>query len=374
MSKKIGSIVLILVSILLLISGYRYIDYRVKNAVSDAAFIKSDNLPLLSFKVGGRVINMLASENQRVKKGELLALIDTTDFKLNLERLEHKSLALDKKIEALKLKKSRLEKVLNLQSQISATDIEALDDEIDSIKLQIKAYQIRLEKLKKDKERFSNMLSNNLIPKGDYETIQSKSDSLAKQIESMDKKLLALKSKKKKALLAYKLSKVNEKEIKELEKSIEASIQDKKALLASIKEVKKSIEYAKLYAPFNGVIAKKFFDAPKVVAKGYPVYALVDTKNLYCQVLLSERKLRGVRVGNRATIKVDAIKGKTFKGKVESIAPTSASTFSLVPRDIASGEFTKLDQRFIVRIKLDSIEGLRSGMGASVAIKRSVSN
>jgi len=68
---------------------------------------------------------------------------------------------------------------------------------------------------------------------------------------------------------------------------------------------------------------------------------------------------------------VDAFEGRTYHGKVESILPASAATFSLVPRDIASGEFTKLAQRFIVRVSIDNpTKDLRVGMGASVAIKK----
>jgi len=106
------------------------------------------------------------------------------------------------------------------------------------------------------------------------------------------------------------------------------------------------------------------------VKKGAFVYALTDPKQLYCEVHLSEKKIHGVKKGSDVTIKVDAIEDRTYHGVVESIAPTSVSTFSLVPRDIASGEFTKLDQRFIVRIKLDNFDGLRAGMGATIAIKR----
>jgi len=175
---------------------------------------------------------------------------------------------------------------------------------------------------------------------------------------------------RKKAKLAAKISKVNEKQIKELGKSIDAMKQEQKALDVAILEINKKIEYTTLIAPYDGIIAKKFFDAPKVVSKGAPVYALSDPKALYCEVLLSEKKLHGVKPGNRVKITVDALEGKAYKGRVESIAPTSASTFSLVPRDIASGEFTKLDQRFSLRIKLDNIEGLRAGMGATVAIER----
>ena len=370
MSKKFGSLLLILIVVLLLVFGYRYIHYRSVNAVSDAAFIKSDRLPFLSFKVGGKVVEMRAEANQPVKKGEMLARIDPTDFRLALKRLEHKRSALQEKIDAAKLKKCRLERALLLQSEIAATDVQGIDDELRATQLQIEASRTRLKKLEKDKVRFAKMLSQNLIAETAYEQVQTEADSLAQQIDAMIQRLASLRTKRKKAKLAYELSQLSRKEIAELKKGIEAMLQEKKALDAALEETEKKLSYTEIYAPFDGVIAKKFFDAPKVVSKGYPVYALADPTRLYCEILLSEKKMKGVKPGNPVTVEVDALKGKTYHGTVESIAPTSASTFSLVPRDIASGEFTKLDQRFVVRIRLDSIEGLRAGMGATVAISR----
>jgi membrane fusion protein (multidrug efflux system) len=177
-----------------------------------------------------------------------------------------------------------------------------------------------------------------------------------------------------KALKALALAKTQEKSVAELKKSIAAMEDELQALVSEIEEIRHKVTYTYLYAPFDGVIAKKFTDAPRVVESGSPIYALTDPKALYCELLLSEKKLHGVQPGNDVTIEVDAVEGKTYHGTVESIAPTSAATFSLVPRDIASGEFTKLDQRFVVRIKLDDIEGLRAGMGATVAIARSASD
>ncbi len=371
MSKRVGSIVLLLVVGLLLVLGYRYIHYRIVNAVSDAAFIKSDRLPFLSFKVGGKVVEMKVEANRPVKKGELLARIDATDFRLARQRMLHQRRSLGEKIAAARLKKKRLRETLALQSRIAATDVAGLADELKATRLQIDAARTRLEKLEKDKARFARMLSQNLIAEAAYEQVQTEADSLAQQIDAMVQRLEALKTKAKKAKLAHELREVNRREIAELDKSIDAMLQKRKALDAAVKETEKKIAYTRLTAPFDGVIAKKFFDAPKVVVKGYPVYALTDPKKLYCEVLLSEKKMKGVRPGNPVIVEVDALQGKTFHGKVQSIAPTSASTFSLVPRDIASGEFTKLDQRFIVRISLDSIEGLRAGMGATVAISRS---
>ncbi len=371
MSRKIGTIIIVLLLIFFLVEGYSYLHYRSVNAVSDAAFIKSDRLAMLSFKVGGKVVQMAKKENQPVKKGELLARIDPTDLETAKAKLLHKKAALKDKIEAARLKKRRLEETLKLQSAISETGIESIEKQIEATRFNIEAARTKLDKLSRDKRRFAQMLSKRLIAESDYENIQSQADALARQIDAMEKNLQALSVQKRKAKLAAKIARVNEKQIVELAKQIAAMKQEVKARDAAIAEMDRKIGYTVLKAPFTGVIAKKFFDAPKVIAKGAPVYALSDPKALYCEVLLSEKKLHGVRPGNRVKVTVDALKGKNFEGEVDSIAPTSASTFSLVPRDIASGEFTKLDQRFVVRIRLKEIDGLRAGMGATVAISRS---
>ncbi|BDY11806.1 HlyD family secretion protein [Hydrogenimonas cancrithermarum] len=370
MSKRLGSFIILGLILLFTYMGYDYLHYRSKNAVSDAAFIKSDNISMVGFKVGGKVIEMKKNENEAVRKGELLALIDPVDFITTKEKLIHSIKSLEKSIEAMRLKKIRLEKSLELRRQIAGTDIEILNKEKASLRYTIEAAKTRLKKLDKDVERFEKMLEQKLIASTDYESVKTNRDALADEIEAMEKKYEVLSANRSKVQKAYQLSIVDIHRIKEIEKQIEAQVEQLKAQTKSLEAIENKIGYTKLYAPFDGIVAKKLFDAPHVVEKGSPVYAIADLKTLYCEVLLSEKKLHGVEPGNDVTIKVDAVKGKEYHGKVESIAPTSASTFSLVPRDIASGEFTKLDQRFVVRITLDTIEGLRAGMGATVAIER----
>ncbi|WP_456393278.1 HlyD family secretion protein, partial [Nitratifractor sp.] len=363
MAKRIGTLVIILLIVLFAWKGYDYLHYRSVNAVSDAAFIKSDRLATLSFKVGGKVVEMSKEENAPVKRGELLARIDPKDFELARAKAQKGIAAADNAIAALRLKRDRLEKTLRLREKISGIDIEAVTQRVESLSFRIDATKRRLEKLNKDTERYRRMLEQKLIASTDYETLAMQRDALADEVAAMQKERDALLKQKKKALESYEISRVSLRQIKELDKTIEAKMQERDAMLKSLKELKNKISYTRLFAPFDGVIAKRFVVAPHVVSKGSPIYALVDPTKLYCEVLLSEKKMHGVQPGNKATVEVEALDGKRFEGIVESIAPTSASTFSLVPRDIASGEFTKLDQRFVVRIRLKSIEGLRAGMG-----------
>ena len=370
MSKKIGTFVILGLVLLFAVMGYRYLHYRSANAVSDAAFIKSDRLAVLGFKVGGRVVTMTKEENAPVKKGELLARIDAVDFLTAREELRHRMEATIRKIEAAKLQRERLKRSLALRSEIARNEMEAAARQIDATALKIEAAEARLRKLRNDEKRFADLVAKQLVENEKYETVHTERQALARQIDAMHQEMEAQKETLKKAKNALKLSKEEQKRIAELSKEIAAMEEHRDALHSTIEKVSLKISYTELHAPFDGVIAKRFFDAPKVVGKGDPVYALADPKALYCEVLLSEKKMHGVKPGNAVTIEVDAVPGKTYHGEVESIAPSSASTFSLVPRDIASGEFTKLDQRFVVRIALKEIEGLRAGMGATVAISR----
>ncbi len=371
MGRKTGTIIILILVIVFGYIGYDYFSFRAKNAVSEASFIKSDKLANLTFKVKGKVVEMRKQENDPVKKGELLAVIDPTDLNVTKRRVEYEIESLVKKIEEMRLKKSRLKKTLRLKTSIAKNDIESIKMRMESLKFKIKAAQTKLEKVQKDAIRFKQMLEKRLISSSDYENVQTQRDSLADEREGMKRELRALETARKSAEEGYKVADVTQKMIMELEKGIASAQERLKAQKEALKDVENKLAYTRLYAPFDGVIAKKYFDAPRVIESGTPVYALTDPKKLYCEVLLSEKKMHGVEPGNRATITVEALKNREFEGRVESIAPTSASTFSLVPRDIASGEFTKLDQRFVVRLSIkDDVDGLRAGMSATVAIER----
>ncbi len=368
--KKIGLVVIVLMILLFGYKGYEYLNFRSKNAVSDAGFVKSDSLSVLNFKVGGKINSLIYKEGDKVKKGNLLASIDAKDFIVASKKAENSIISLQNKIDSLKIKQEKIAKDINISKVITKNDINAYKSKITSLKLSIQSNQTKIKQLQKDTIRLHRLSSKKLVAKDKYEQSATALKSLKEKLLAQKEQLNAAKYKLQNIKEKLKLVKNSKLNLKEIEKNIQALIFQKKALLNTLKELKLKITYCKLFAPFDGVIAKRFVNDKRVVAKGYPIYALVDPNDLHAEVLLSEKKLHGVKVGNSVEIDADAIKGKKFEGTVESILPASASTFSLVPRDIASGEFTKLDQRFIVRIKLKEKKGLRVGMSLNVAIKR----
>lgn len=369
--KKIGNIIILALVLFFGYEGFAYLKYRSDNAVSDAAFIKSDSIAVLSFKVPGRISSMNKNEGDHVKKGEILALIDAKDFLVTKNKIENSITALEMNKAGLEAKLSRITKELSLGEKIAQNNIASYQKKIESLKLSIKANKTKLAKLSLDTRRYKKMLDQKLIAKNDYENILTSKNTLFDRIEAqkqdLDSVILNLKNIKD----AVTLSIIKKTSTRELNQEILSLNSKIKALKDDKEAIDNKLSYCTLLAPYDGIIAKKIATDDQVVSSGYPIYYVVNPKKLHIEVLLSEKKLHGVKIGNFVSIKPDAIGDKEYTGKVEKILPTSASTFSLVPRDIASGEFTKLDQRFTVRISLDKIEGLKVGMSANVAIKRS---
>ena len=68
--------------------------------------------------------------------------------------------------------------------------------------------------------------------------------------------------------------------------------------------------------------------------------------------MLAETQLGRLKAGQRVSVTVDGVSGRTFAGIVDSIAPASGSVFTLLPPDNATGNFTKIVQRVPVRIRV----------------------
>jgi membrane fusion protein (multidrug efflux system) len=125
-------------------------------------------------------------------------------------------------------------------------------------------------------------------------------------------------------------------------------------------------------APFSGVIAKRWILAGDVVAPGQAIYSVFDKHHIWITANFEETKLHEIVIGDKVSIKVDALPDTVFKGTVESIGQSTASQFSLIPAASASGNYTKITQRVPVKIALDASAAANSrllpGLSASVRV------
>lgn len=372
--KKTGLIVTVLLILIFLGFTVKWIDHRMKYIISDAVFVETEYMSNIGFyRVSGRVIQLFKKEGDYVKADEEMAKIDDTDYKTQIQIIE-------KKIQSLVSEKAGLEKQLQrvseeslLNSQIASLSEKEIEKRIASLSAQVLQLDAQINLAKKDEERYRNLLEKGLIPKRKYEEIVTNLDVLQKQKLSLEKNISELKISKEKAQKNAELSEVHRSIVQEISNQIESIENQIEALKKEKEDIENQLRYTVLKAPFDGVVAKKFVSIGDVVKSGQPVYSLVRSDSFYIKVLLEENKLKGLKVGNKAYIRLDAYPDEVFEGVVESIDIATAAKFALVPRDISAGEFTKLAQRVPVKIKI--VKGdkslLRVGLGGEVEIEKS---
>lgn len=129
-------------------------------------------------------------------------------------------------------------------------------------------------------------------------------------------------------------------------------------------------------SPIDGVVAKRWVLPGDVVQPGQPIFSVYNMKDIWVTANLEETKLGHIHLNDRVEIDVDAYPWLKFYGKVFEIGDYTASEFSLIPPDNASGNFTKVTQR--VPIKISVVDPLtpdgqrpvlRPGMSVEVSVK-----
>jgi membrane fusion protein (multidrug efflux system) len=141
---------------------------------------------------------------------------------------------------------------------------------------------------------------------------------------------------------------------------------------AQVAQLKNTI----IEAPMTGVVSKRWVLAGDVVQPGQSIFSVYDVKNIWVTANLEETNLAYLHAGDKAEMDVDTYPSLKFSGTILLIGSNTASQFSLIPPNNASGNFTKVTQRVPVKISIvqDSIgNGMRAsllpGMSVEVRVK-----
>ena len=370
MKKKIAVFIFLVLIAGSLYALYRYYEFESHYSSSNAVFVKSDTLTFLSFKLPGKIEKIYVNEGDEVKKGELLAKLDTNDLELKKKALNFQILSLQNKIKSMVLQKEKLQNDIGNTLKINKNDLAKLQKAIEAKKFAIDAKTYRLDKLKKDYERFKKLYLSKKISREKYENVKVAYFALKNEINAERQLLEGMKYDADSLKVKEKIIKNSIKEVKRLNQAVLGAQKELKAMRENLALVEQNIKDSFLYSPINGEVAKKFVNSDEVVDAGTRVLSVVNPKDVYVLDLLEETKLKGIATGCKATVHIDAL-DKDFEGYVSKILPASAATFALVPRDISSGEFTKLAQRFYVRIRFEKTpKNVLVGMSGEVVIKR----
>ncbi len=370
--KRLGVLVVLFLLFVFGVLAFRWIKHRIEYAISDAVFVRADRMANLSFEVSGKVVRVYKDLGDRVRKGELLAQIDSSDYEITLRVLEANLSALMAQKSALALQLAKASPQLEANLSSSQKTLEELYFKQKALKDQIEELKVQLEQAKRDKERIKRLYEQGLVPAKRYEDAQTYYESLYYKKQALENTLGELRVAIQKAQEGVKVARAELMSLQEIKRKIQSLEAQIEATKAEVERARLNLERTSLRAPFDGVVAKRFVSEGDMVKAGQPAFSLIDEKSFYVEVLLEETKLRGVKVGAPAKVYLDAYPGKVFEGVVEEISPASAATFALVPRDVSAGEFTKVVQRIPIKVRI--VKGdtslLRVGMGGRVEIKR----
>jgi membrane fusion protein, multidrug efflux system len=149
----------------------------------------------------------------------------------------------------------------------------------------------------------------------------------------------------------------------------EAAVAEAKA---DLRTAQLNLGYTDIAAPIDGYVGNRAAQVGAYVAVGTDLLSVVPAQGLWVDANFKEDQIAQMKPGDPATIVADVLPGRTFHGRVVSLAPATGAVFSVIPPENATGNFTKIVQRVPVRILLDGDGGefglLRAGLSTTVTV------
>ena len=304
---------------------------------TDDAYMAGDVTPL-SARVSGYITKVAVNDYQAVHKGDLIAIIDPSDYEAQLA-LARANLAAAQATLANLANQRDVQRALI--SQAAAT--------IDAAKADVLRYDLEARR-QRDLVYHSSAGTEQLLEQADA------NDKRANAQLELNKAQLE----QQKAVLAG---------LDIQQKQIEAQIRAAEAQVALASD---NLTYTHIVSPADGLVGQRQVRPGQFVNVGTQVIAVVPLPNIWVIANYKETQMTDVRLGQPARVTVDAFPDLVLTGHVDSWSPGTGSTFALLPPDNATGNFTKVVQRVPVKIALDRHPALgtlvRPGMSVEATI------
>lgn len=347
-----------IVAILIVIALVIYLIWSVffNHSVStDNAYVGAETASVTSM-VTGQVADVLVSDTQQVKKGDVLVRIDARDAEIALAQAQ---------AELLKAKRQYKQTAANsssLNSQIFVSD-----DAIHSAEAQVAKAQADLGKAQDELQRRQQLAASGAISKEELSTAQSAVNTAKAGLDVAQAGLAQAKSSQK---AAQSNKAANDALIQD---SNENSTPDVLVAQARVQQAQLDLERTQIKAPFDGVVTRRNIQVGQRIAPGTTLLMVVPVTQLYVDANFKESQLAGVKPGQKVELMSDLYGDKVkFKGTVTGFSGGTGSAFALIPAQNATGNWIKVVQRLPVRIRLDPKElaehPLRVGLSMEATI------
>jgi len=291
----------------------------------------------LAFQAPGRVVRVAVKEGETVAKDQVLAELDPSELKARQDQA-----------------KANLERSLRVQEQAGTMQSlyrETLPADVLRAEANLKALRSSAEDSRKNAARYEQLFSRGVVTEKERDTVRLKADTDRERLAEAEAVLVQARSNLKKIVAA--------------QKDLESARSAAEAARATLDQAAIQSGYAKLSAPFAGIVTSRNVEPGEVVTAGREVLTVTDLSTVDLKIFVGETEIGKVKPGQRVEVKVDTFPKKAFEGRVTFISPEGEFTPKIIQ---TKKERVKLVYLVKVSVPNPDLE-LKSGMPADAWLK-----
>ena len=363
-------IILFAVLALLVVGGGLFYWHSTFTESTDDAQVDGD-LYQVSSRVTGQVIKVSVEDNQKVQAGDLLLEIDPKDYQVALEQAQA-NLA-SAQANALQANVNVPITDITTATTITTTgyDVQGATAAVAQAQKQAQAAEARVAqaranatKAQLDVDRYTPLVEKDVISKQQFDAavaaaaankaavLEAEASVIAQQ-SAVTQAIQKLSQAKSQAIQSVK---TGPDQVRAQQAKANAALADVKQAQAKVDQAVLNLSYTKVTAPTSGIVNKKNVQVGTNVSIGQDLMTIIPLTNLWVTANFKETQLERMRPGQSVTLKVDALGGRTFRGKVTQIGGATGSRLSLFPPENATGNYVKVVQRIPVRIDFTDLQ------------------
>lgn len=303
---------------------------------TDDAYVQADTA-FISPKISGYVDQVKVTENQQVKAGDPLLIVDDGDYKIAVAQAEAQIATLSKTLDRID------------------AQTEAARASLKQAQAQKTADQAAADNAKRAQVRAAQLLKTRVGTQAQLDDAQTAVEQANAALAGADAQIAAAQA-----------------NIGVLQAQRAESASSLASLQLAHDKAVRDLSFTVLRAPYDGVVGNRSVEQGDLISPGQKLAVIVPMDKLYIVANFKETQLARLVPGEKVRVSVDAIDGQDIEGTVSSLAPASGAVFSLLPPENATGNFTKVVQRVPVRIDVPAdvlkTGKLRAGLSVVVAV------